>query len=178
MEPWPQRFCPPSELGNPQRTRVPTLRRRLRLPNRTNCQTRVNLTFFQILVQNHLVSRSGYPPVPTRGRFCSPFVALVNSRTFPCCKPAAVGLNQTSMPQVAPIASSVPQLFAARNPPDASIRVIFNGAFPMLVNRMGFGLLLLPTVTDPKLRRFGRGLIAGNRTGIIAKGRQPGYLST
>jgi hypothetical protein len=33
----PQRFCPPSELGNPQRTRVPTFpqRRRLRLSNWT-----------------------------------------------------------------------------------------------------------------------------------------------
>ena len=50
----PQRFCLPSELGNPQRTRVPTFpqRRRLRLPNRTNCQTRANRTLFQILVQN------------------------------------------------------------------------------------------------------------------------------
>jgi hypothetical protein len=35
MEPLPQRFCPPSELGNPQRTRVSTFpqRRRLRLSN-------------------------------------------------------------------------------------------------------------------------------------------------
>src|ERR1700739_1368286 len=36
MEPLPQRFCPPSELGSPQRTRVSTFpqRRRLRLSNR------------------------------------------------------------------------------------------------------------------------------------------------
>jgi hypothetical protein len=35
MERLPQRFCLPSELGNPQRTRVPTFpqRRRLRLTN-------------------------------------------------------------------------------------------------------------------------------------------------
>ncbi len=37
MERLPQRFCPPSELGNPQRTRVSTFpqRRRLRLSNWT-----------------------------------------------------------------------------------------------------------------------------------------------
>src|ERR1035437_1013651 len=37
MERLPQRFCSPSELGNPQRTRVSTFpqRRRLRLSNRT-----------------------------------------------------------------------------------------------------------------------------------------------
>jgi hypothetical protein len=37
MERLPQRFCPPSELGNPQRRRVPTFpqRRRLRLSNWT-----------------------------------------------------------------------------------------------------------------------------------------------
>src|SRR5260370_23677510 len=54
MEPLPQRSFLPSELENPQRTRVPTFpqRRRLRLPNRTNCQTRANRTLFQILVQN------------------------------------------------------------------------------------------------------------------------------
>ena len=35
MEPQPQRFCQPSELGNPQRTRASTFpqRRRLRLSN-------------------------------------------------------------------------------------------------------------------------------------------------
>ena len=31
MEPLPQRFCPPSELGNPQRTRVSTFPQRRRL---------------------------------------------------------------------------------------------------------------------------------------------------
>jgi hypothetical protein len=58
MERLAQRLCLPSELGNPQRTRVPTFpqRRRLRPPNRTNCQTRANRTLFQILVQNPLLN--------------------------------------------------------------------------------------------------------------------------
>jgi len=60
MERLPQRFCPPSELGNPQRTRVSTFpqRRRLRLSNWTNCKTRVNHMFLQILVQNPSFSGS------------------------------------------------------------------------------------------------------------------------
>ena len=54
MERRPQRFCPTSELGNPQRTRVSTFpqRRRLRLSNWTQLLNRANRTFLQILVQN------------------------------------------------------------------------------------------------------------------------------
>jgi len=58
MEPLPQRFYPPSELGNPQRTRVSTFpqRRRLRLSNWDKLLTPANRTFIQILAQNRFFS--------------------------------------------------------------------------------------------------------------------------
>jgi hypothetical protein len=54
MERLPQRLCPPSELGNPQSTRVPTFpqRRRLRLSNWTKPLNPRKSHVLQILVQN------------------------------------------------------------------------------------------------------------------------------
>jgi len=62
MERLPQRFCSPSELGNPQMTRVSTFpqRRRLRLSHWTRLlNSRKPRVFFQILVQNQLF-KHGY----------------------------------------------------------------------------------------------------------------------
>jgi hypothetical protein len=57
MERLPQRFCSPSELGNPQRTRVPRFpqRRRLRLSNWTQLLNPRKSNVLQILVQNHFL---------------------------------------------------------------------------------------------------------------------------
>ncbi len=73
--------------------------------------------------------------------------------TSPVRIPLLVGLNDTWIVQLFPIANPFPQLFVSRKSPLTEIVEIFIFELPMLLNRTFFGGLVCPTDIAAKLQR-------------------------
>ena len=104
-------------------------------------------------------------PVPVKADVSGEPDALSATLSVAVAAPVAVGAKTTAMVHLAPAASELPQVFVVLNTvasvPVSLIPVIDNAALPVLVRVAVCDELLLPSVTEPKVRVAGVSIAAG-----------------
>ena|SRR5438093_1459107 len=100
-------------------------------------------------------------PSPVRLAVWGLLRALSIMFSAPARDPMAEGVNVTLIPQLAPIARLVPQLFVWAKSPLAAMLETVSGALPELVRVSACAALVVPTCCDPKVRLVEESVTAG-----------------
>ena len=88
--------------------------------------------------------------------------------TVPVRAPAAVGVKVTEIVQFAPAATLAPQVLVCEKSPDAAIEVMVRAAVPELVSVTVCAALVVPSVSEAKVRLAGESVTVGAVTvGVV-----------
>lgn len=75
--------------------------------------------------------------------------------------PVAVGVNFTEIKQFAPAATDVPQVLVCAKSPDVAIELKVSAACPELASVTVCAALVVPVISEAKIRLVGEGVAAG-----------------